>query len=262
MELRISVGQDELWAEHLAGGGVPIVLLHPGIGDSRVWDLVLPGLSDRRVLRYDVRGYGRSPQPTTEFSLLKDLETALDQLDLQRVLLVGCSMGGGTALSFTLAHPDRVQGLVLLCPGVPGFPWPAEPELDAQYDVLAAKRDVDGLVELGLREWAAAGSDDAVVAQLRAAVPAWFDQDDYLQTDPPVYDRLQEIQVPSVVMIGDKDRPILAAVAGATAARIPGCEFIWMPGADHLPSLRNPKLVTDTILRLAGDSSLADPAVQ
>jgi pimeloyl-ACP methyl ester carboxylesterase len=253
MELTIPVGQDSVWAEHLAGSGVPIVLLHPGVGDSRVWDLVLPGLEGRRVVRYDVRGYGRSPLPTEEFSLLGDLETVLEQLQLERVLLVGCSMGGGTALSFTVAHPERVHGLVLLCPGVPGFPWPAEPELDARYDVLAAERDVDGLVQLASREWAAAGSDDAVVAQLRGAIPAWFEQDEYLQPDPPVYDRLQEIEAPAAVMVGDKDRPILAAVAGGTAARIPGCEFIWMPGVDHFPSLREPQPVTETILRLAGD---------
>ncbi|HZX07436.1 alpha/beta hydrolase [Kribbella sp.] len=253
MELTIPVGQDTVWTEHLAGDGVPIVLLHPGIGDSRVWDPVLPGLDGHRVLRYDVRGYGRSPLPTTEFSLLQDLETVLDQLELQQVLLVGCSMGGGTALSYALAHPERVHGLVLLCPGVPGFPWPEEPELDARYDVLAAERDVDGLVRLGLRVWAAAGSDDVVVAQLRAAIPAWFEQDEYLQQDAPVYDRLHEIQVPSVVMVGDKDRPILAAVAGGASARIPGCEFVWMPGTDHFPSLREPQLVTETILRLAGD---------
>ncbi len=135
-----------------------------------------------------------------------DLETVLDQLNLERALLVGCSMGGGTALTFTLTHPDRVHGLVLLCPGVRGFPMPEEPELDAEYDVLAAKRDVESLVQFGLRHWAAAGSDDAVAAQLRAAVPAWFDQGEYLKPDPPVYDRLHEIQVPSVVMVGDKDR--------------------------------------------------------
>ena len=260
MELTIPVGQDTVWTEHLAGDGVPIVLLHPGIGDSRSWDLVMPGLSGHRVVRYDVRGYGRSPQPTGEFSLLSDLEAVLDQLSLERALLVGCSMGGGTALTFTLTHPDRVHGLVLLCPGVPGFPMPDEPELDAEYDVLAAKRDVEGLAQFGLRHWAAAGSDDAVAAQLRAAVPAWFDQGEYLKPDPPVYDRLHEIQVPSVVMVGDKDRPILAAVAGATAARIPGCEFSWLPGADHFPSLREPQLVTDTILRFAG-ASPASPAV-
>jgi pimeloyl-ACP methyl ester carboxylesterase len=249
MELRIPAGPDELWTEHLAGDGVPIVLLHPGIGDSRVWDLVVPGLDGRRVVRYDVRGYGRSPAPTAEFTLLGDLITVLDQLALERLTLVGCSMGGGTALSLALAQPDRVHSLVLLCPGVPGFPMPEEPELDAQYDALAAKRDVDGLVSLGLTLWAAAGDDAAVRAQLQSAIPAWFDQGQYLRPDPPVYDRLHEITAPTTVMVGDKDRPILAAVAGATAARIPNATFTWMPGADHLPSLRNPQLVTETILK-------------
>ena len=250
MELTIPVGVDSVWVEHVAGDGVPVVLLHPGIGDSRVWDPVMPGLSGHRVVRYDVRGYGRSPAPTAEFSLLEDLTTVLDQLQLERVLLVGCSMGGSTALSLALAEPDRVHGLVLLCPGTPGFPMPIEPELEAEFEVLRAARDVDDMVRFGLREWAAAGADDAAREQLEAAVPAWFDQSDYLKPDAPVYDRLHEVRAPSVVMVGDKDRPILLAIAGATAARIPGCEFIWMPGVDHLPSLRDPELVTSTILRM------------
>jgi 3-oxoadipate enol-lactonase len=252
MELRIPVGNGEVWAEHLAGDGVPVVLLHPGIGDSRVWDPVMPGLVERhRVVRYDVRGYGQSAPPTGEFSLLGDLVSVLDQLGLEQVVLVGCSMGGGTAIGLALGQPERVRGLVLLCPGVPGFPWPEEPELDAEYEALAEARDVDGLVRFGLRLWGAAGDDEAAAAQLRAAVPAWLEQDNYLKADPPVYDRLHELQVPSAVMVGDKDRPILAAVAGATAGRIPACELIWMPGVDHLPSLRDPGKVLDTILRLA-----------
>src|SRR4029453_7733090 len=109
MELRIPVGADEVWAEHLAGDGVPVVLLHPGVGDSRVWDRVMPVIDGRRVIRYDVRGYGRSAAPTEEFSLLEDLVAVLDQLGLERVLLVGCSMGGGTALSLALSDPARVH---------------------------------------------------------------------------------------------------------------------------------------------------------
>lgn len=227
-------------------------MLHPGVGDSRVWDPVMPRLVERhRVVRYDVRGYGRSALPTSEFSLVDDLVTVLDQLGLEQVVLVGCSMGGDTALGLALNDPARVRALVLLCPGVSGFPWPDEPELDAEYDALAEARDIPGLVQFGLRLWAATGSDEAAVAQLEAAVPAWLDQADYLRKDPPVYDRLHEIQAPSVVMVGDQDRPILAAVAGATAARIPGADFIWMPGVDHLPSLRKPDQVAETILRLA-----------
>jgi 3-oxoadipate enol-lactonase len=252
MELRIPVGGGEVWVEHVAGPGVPVVLLHPGVGDSRVWDPVMPRLVERhRVVRYDVRGYGRSALPTSEFSLVEDLVSVLDQLVLEQVVLVGCSMGGDTALSLALNDPARVRALVLLCPGVSGFLWPDEPELDAEYDALVEARDIPGLVQFGLRLWGAAGSDEAAVAQLEAAVPAWLDQGEYLREDPPVYDRLHEIQAPSVVMVGDKDRPILAAVAGATAARIPGADFIWMPGVDHLPSLRKPDLVAETILRLA-----------
>jgi 3-oxoadipate enol-lactonase len=252
MELQIPVHGGEVWGEHLAGPGVPVVLLHPGVGDSRVWDPVMARLVERhRVVRYDVRGYGRSASPTSEFSLVGDLVSVLDQLGLEQVVLVGCSMGGDTALSLALLEPARVRALALLCPGVSGFPWPDEPELDAEYDALAEARDVPGLVQFGLRLWAAAGADEAAVAQLEAAVPAWLDQADYLKKDPPVYDRLHEIQVPSVVMVGDRDRPILAAVAGAAAARIPNSEFIWLPGADHLPSLRTPDQVAETILRLA-----------
>ncbi|MEU8223720.1 alpha/beta hydrolase [Kribbella sp. NPDC048915] len=258
MELMIPVGQDIVWAEHLAGDGVPIVLLHSGVGDSRDWDRVVPGLDGLRLVRYDVRGYGRSPQPTAQFTLLGDLETVLDQLALDRVLLVGCSMGGGTALSFAVRYPQRVHGLVLLCPGVPGFPMPDEPELDAEYDALLARRDVDGMVQFALRIWGGAGADDAVMAQLRASIPAWFDQDEYLRPTAPVYNRLHEITAPSVVMAGDKDRPILAAVAGGTAARIPGCEFVWLPGIDHFPALRAPQAVTDAVLRVVGQDVSPD----
>jgi pimeloyl-ACP methyl ester carboxylesterase len=132
---------------------------------------------------------------------------------------------------------------------------PAEPELDAEYDGLIARQDVEGLVQFALRTWGRAGPDDVMVAQLRAAVPAWLTQGAYLQPDPPVYDRLHEIEARSVVMVGDQDRPILAAVAGGTAARIPACEFVWLPGADHYPALRTPQPVTDTIVRLAAARS-------
>jgi pimeloyl-ACP methyl ester carboxylesterase len=154
MELRIPVDGGEVWAEHVAGPGVPVVLLHPGVGDSRVWDPVMPRLVERhRVIRYDVRGYGRSAAPTAGFSLAGDLVSVLDQLGLEQVVLVGCSMGGDTALSLALAEPARVRALALLCPGVSGFPMPEEPELDAELDALVEARDVAGVVQFGLRLW-------------------------------------------------------------------------------------------------------------
>ena len=123
----IAVDGGDVWADDSGGSGPPLVLLHPGIGDSRIWEPVLPALTaSYRVIRYDARGYGRSPAPRVAFSLLANLVAVIDWYPLDRVAMVvptraASSPGPGAAA----AH--RVSALVLLCPGVPGFPWPEEP---------------------------------------------------------------------------------------------------------------------------------------
>ncbi|MFD8595465.1 alpha/beta fold hydrolase [Kitasatospora sp. NPDC059646] len=248
----IRVGDGDVWAADSGGDGPPLVLLHPGVGDSRIWDGLLPELTGRyRVIRYDVRGYGRSPRPTAAYSNLADLYAVLDRFGLDRVHLVGCSMGGGTALGLARRQPERAASLVLLCPGVPGYPWPAEPEADAEYDRLVAGGDLDGLTAFGLREWAAAGSDAAAVAQLRSAARAWPDEDIHQQPDPPVFDRLGELAgIPATVLIGDLDRRPAIDCAERTAARL-GCELVRLTGVDHLPPLRSPATVLRAIEKLA-----------
>ncbi|KDN81600.1 alpha/beta hydrolase [Kitasatospora cheerisanensis KCTC 2395] len=243
----VRVRGGDVWAADSGGDRPPLVLLHPGVGDSRIWDGLLPELTRRhRVIRYDVRGYGRSPRPTTAYSNLADLYAVLDHFGLHRVHLVGCSMGGGTALGLALRQPERAASLVLVCPGVPGYPWPAEPEADAEYDRLVAADDLDGLTAFGLREWAAAGSDPAAVAQLRSAARAWPGEDLHQQPDPPVFGRLGELTgIPATVLIGDLDRRPAIDCAEQTAARL-RCELLRLPGVDHLPPLRTP----DAILRV------------
>ncbi|MFF9396173.1 alpha/beta fold hydrolase [Streptomyces griseoluteus] len=257
MELTVPVSGGQVWADDTGGDGPPLVLLHPGVGDSRIWDPVLPKLTEHhRVIRYDVRGYGRSPQPTASYSLCDDLVAVLDHFGVRRVPLVGCSMGGATAMSLALTDPDRVTALVLLCPGVSGYPWPEEPQVDAEYEALAEAGDVEGLVAFGLREWAAAGADESAVNQLRAAAPAWLTEDEYQRRDPPVFDRLRELDTPTVVMVGDRDRSTLIACNEEVAARIPGCRLVRMPGVDHLPPLRVPELVAKTVLAYCGGKLL------
>ena len=100
----IAVDGGEVWADDSGGSGPPLVLLHPGIGDSRIWEPVLPALTaSYRVIRYDARGYGRSPAPRVTFSLLADLVAVIDWYRLDRVAMVGCSQGGGSALGLALA---------------------------------------------------------------------------------------------------------------------------------------------------------------
>ncbi|WP_228718247.1 alpha/beta fold hydrolase [Kitasatospora acidiphila] len=148
--LDITVVGGTVRAYDSGGDGPPVVLLHPGVGDAGIWEPMLPGLTARyRVIRYDVRGYGNSPAPTVPYSMPADLVSVLDHFDLERVALVGCSMGGATALALAVEHPERVSALALLCPGVNGYEWPPTPELDAEYDALIAAGDLDGLTAWG-----------------------------------------------------------------------------------------------------------------
>src|SRR5271154_4368503 len=121
MQTMLPVGADKIWAEDSGGPGTVLVLLHEGVGDSRMWDPVWSVLtSANRVIRYDVRGFGRSPAASGEVALLGDLTAVLEHFGVARAHVAGCSMGGGTALEFALAAPDRVKSLVLLCPGIGG----------------------------------------------------------------------------------------------------------------------------------------------
>lgn len=248
----IAVDGGDVWADDSGGSGPALVLLHPGVGDSRIWEPVLPALTaSYRVIRYDARGYGRSPAPRVTFSLLADLVAVIDWYRLDRVAMVGCSQGGASALGLALQQPARVSALVLLCPGVPGFPWPEEPEeqveLDAEYERALDAGDVDALAGVLQRVWAAAGPTPAVMEQLRSAARAEISFGDMERQDPPVFDRLGEISVPTSLLVGDADYPPLIEANRQAAARIGGCELTVVPGMDHLPPLREPDLVLRTI---------------
>jgi 3-oxoadipate enol-lactonase len=250
MQTMVPVGADTVWAEDSGGSGTPLVLLHEGVGDSTMWDPIWAELTAVfRTIRYDIRGFGRSPAATEEFSLLLDLLAVLDHFGVRAVYLAGCSMGGTAALEFALAEPRRAESLVLLAPGITGYPQPSEPELEAEFEALGAVGDDDGLADLIVRIWGAAGPSPAVLEQARSAVRAYRSQDLYLREGEPVFDRLAHVSAPTVMMVGDKDVPGLIASNEAAAERIPGCELIRMPGVDHYPTFREPRLVLDTILR-------------
>ncbi|MFH8788605.1 alpha/beta fold hydrolase [Streptomyces roseoverticillatus] len=260
MEQMVSVGDGEVWAddsqgegkgEHRETDGLPLVLLHPGVADSRIWDPVLPRLVERhRVIRFDVRGYGRSPAPTAKFSLVEDLVAVLDHFGLSRVALVGSSMGGAAAVNLALADPARVAALALLVPGVTGYEGLAASGFMAEAEKLATAGDMDGLVALTLRTFGAAGTDgDAeAAAHVRSAIRAWFTNHPHQVPDAPAFDRLGELSMPCLLALGERDQPEVIRCNEDMAARIPGCRLVRLGGSDHLPTLREPETVASLIL--------------
>ena len=105
----------------VAGSGPPVVLLHAGVADRRMWAGLLPVLAERfRVLAPDLPGYGDAPLSPGRFSNLAEVLALLDDQGLESVALVGASFGGRVALEVATAAPDRVDRLVLLCPGLRG----------------------------------------------------------------------------------------------------------------------------------------------
>ncbi|MBK6870021.1 MAG: alpha/beta fold hydrolase [Kineosporiaceae bacterium] len=244
----IEAGRDHLQVEDSAGDGPPVVLLHPGIADMRVWDPVWPALIEtHRVIRYDMRGYGGSSQPTEPYDWVSDLLRVLDHAGLDSAHLVGNSMGGATALAAALDAPKRVRSLVLLAPGISGYPWPEEPELSERWVALAEAGDRPGLVELMLEVWCAAGREPFVRDLVTAAAGADAGEQAYWRELEPAWDRLGELTIPTVLMVGDLDPASMVEAATAAAARIPSARLIRIPDVDHLPQVRVPDLVVTTI---------------
>ncbi|HXW66512.1 MAG TPA: alpha/beta fold hydrolase [Thermoplasmata archaeon] len=240
-----------------SGRGPAVVLLHEGIADRRMWHREFGALAhDHRVLRYDFRGYGGSRPASSSFSPVDDLLALLDHARLERPLLVGPSMGGKVALDLTLAHPDRVGGLLLVAPGYSGMDYEHVPggkatfERDERLSQAAVEAWTAGHLEEAterLRElWASALSGrelELFRTMVRDNAPEVFEERSgrfETRAGPPAAGRLAQIRVPTVLLVGDRDNPAMPHLANYLARGIPGAQLELVAGADHLLNLSRP----------------------
>ena len=157
------------------GDGPPIVLLHAGVVDSRVWEPFVPLLTDAgyTTIRYDARGFGRSVTEDVEFSRVDDLLAVLDAFGIERAALVGNSQGGQIALDLAVSRPDRVAALVQLASGIGGLDVPMSPRDEAveqRYEEIDAAGDLEALTDFELALWGAGVEQpvERLPAELRA----------------------------------------------------------------------------------------------
>lgn len=235
------------------GDGPPVVLLHAGVADHRMWEPLVPLLADRRrVIRYDLRGFGEAPAPTGGFAASDDLAELLDALRIDRAALVGCSNGGRVALQFATERPERVTELTLLSAPLPEHDWSAE--VIAAWEAQEAAADLDAVVDANLRAWLAGPRRrledlDPAVRALAADMARRAEEGYVAATgeerdpDPPLGTRLGAVTAPTLVVDAELDFDDFAVIADRIAAGIRGARRATIDGAGHLAPLERPDAV-------------------
>ena len=237
---RLQVPGGEI-AYDTAGSGDAVVFLHGGFLDRSTWDEQFGVFAKRfRVVRYDIRPFGESSQPTTPSSAADDLLRLLDHLKITHVHLVGHSFGGGVAVHFALLHPSRVASLVLVAAGPSGFVGPPEEQKMIGAIFAAVKDGDDAILDAWLKHpmWAVSqGRPDvlkAVESSTRRSLGAFrMAAPPFVPLTPPAVGRLGEIKAPTLVVVGDKDTPGNRQASDLLAKRIPGATLRVVAGADH-----------------------------
>jgi len=244
----VDVNAARLWVEE-QGSGPAVLFVHGGLGDLRLWEPQARALAPRfRCIRYDLRFWGRSESPGVEFSSVDDAIGVLDALGVHRAGIVGLSMGGGLALDVTLAHPDRIWALVHVAAGVSGLPVdPYSAEQNAAYEKAEEEGDLDTMMAIDFAVWAPLGADDELRELWRATPDARGVPDGAKPLrGEPAHERLEQVAVPTLVIVPTHDPPAQREVGATVAHRVPGAQLVEID-SDHYLTLREPDRVTAAI---------------
>jgi pimeloyl-ACP methyl ester carboxylesterase len=243
----------------LAGDGPAVVLLHGGLLDMRQWDDLVPILARTyRVLRYDARGFGRTPLGATSYAHYRDLRALLDHVGFDRVQVVSLSIGVSTAIEFALEYPARVLSLAIGAAPLRGYD--IGPEFSSGmrgiYDAaLAGDKTL-----LRSRVWEFAPMRVAAgLPHARARLDHMIVEDHqygYVRPDapprtvrePPAAESLGEICAPTLVVVGEGEMPELAAKGEYVARAIPGARHVVVPGAGHFVNMEQPDAYAQVIV--------------
>ncbi len=243
-----------------AGVGPPLVFIHAGIADGRMWETqVEPFAEHFQVVRYDLRGFGQTPMVAGSYAHYQDLHGLLAHLGIEQAILVGCSKGGAVALDFALGYPEKVKGLVLVAAAIHGLrvetdPLPQEAALEAADEA----GDLALVSELEVQIWIDGGRApdqvDPAVRDLVLEMNLIALQNDALglgeeeRLEPAAANRLAEIAVPTLVLIGDLDIPASFRRYEYLIRHIPHAQKGILSGVAHLPNMEKPAEFNQLVL--------------
>lgn len=247
------------------GEGVPVVFLHAGVTDKRMWvsQMEIVAEAGYRAIAYDRRGFGETTSEDVPFSQVEDLAVLLDEMGVGGAVLVGCSQGGRIALDFALAYPERVIALVLVSTALSGAPeveeYPAEIQpLVAAYEAADEANDLEMLNRVEAHAWldGPATSGGRVTGALREL---FLDMNGIAlghkvleqETDPAdAFGRIGDISQPVLLVSGDLDFPHIIERHDMLEAEMPNGFAAMIEGTAHLPSFERPDLFDPLLLEL------------
>ncbi len=244
-----------------AGVGSPVVMIHGGYLDRRMWDGQFETFAhDYRVIRYDVRAHGLSRAEPVAFADHEDLRRLLVALRVERAVIVGLSMGGGIAVDFALAYPEMVAGLVLAGPGLSGFGYNSD-ELQEYIDELTAAfetKESSEIFETFARWWCDGPQRDAsqvdlvvrqrVLEMLAGSEQRWEYAHFTEELDPPATEWLHQIRKPTLAISGSIDMPDIHQIVDLILERIPGAEKVVILDVAHMVNMEAPVRFNEAVL--------------
>jgi len=238
-----------------SGKGIPLVMIHAGVADSRQWNNEFTEFAQSyQVIRYDMRGYGKSEPVDGEFSHMSDLVSLLDALKIHGpLIMMGCSMGGGLAMDFALTHPLRANALIMVGAGPSGLELDvATPSKFADAEKAFEAGDLDLVAEIETQIWF--DGMDRTPEQVNQVMRKLLCEMDRIalshevkqlgkrlpNTQTPAFDRLEDLDIPVLVIVGAHDTPYILAAADYMTEKIQSARKVKIEDAAHLPNMDQP----------------------
>jgi pimeloyl-ACP methyl ester carboxylesterase len=253
---------------YVIGKGSPVVLLH-GLGGTKItWLPLLAGLgADHRVIVPDLPGHGESDKPRAEYSprfYARVIRRLLEQLDADRPVLVGNSLGGRIALQLALMGRARVRSVALLAPSIPGFRWRyllglvrvVPPEFGAipfplreRWTRVAMRRLFADPGSVPPEAYAAAAREFIRIYRSPAARMAFFSTLRHIVTEAPgpFFESARRVRQPALLLFGDRDRLIPARLGIRLARELPRADTVILSGVGHVPQFEAPEGTLDAL---------------
>jgi 3-oxoadipate enol-lactonase len=231
----------------VCGQGHPLVLIHGVTLDHRMWESQIASFADAfTILRYDVRGFGKSATPEVTYDHADDLDALLHYLNISSAHVLGLSLGGRIALNFALKHPRRLRRLVAVDAGLEGYVFAGGNPAAA----VVAKARESG-IDPAKRAWLEHPIFDttrphrSAFELVRKMVNSysgwhWLNKDPH-RSEPKAIERLHAIRAPTLVITGEKDTADYHEIKSILCRNISGAKSASIPQAGHLCSMEAPQ---------------------